>query len=105
PVPQGQRKAEPLFLIAEPGQPILPPVIGARAGLVVAEVVPGVSIGAVVLANGSPLPFAEVRSPLLPGDVLGAWFLQPRGLLICSHDRSFLLFLYFRPGLQRRAPA
>src|ERR1700749_2258242 len=41
-----------------------------------AEVVPGVSIFAVVLANRSPLPLAEVRSPLLPRNTLFARLIQ-----------------------------
>src|SRR5690348_15277920 len=67
-VPQGQREAEPLLLVGHPGQPVLAPAIGAGAGLVVTEVVPRVTGLAVVLARGAPLPLAQIRSPLLPGD-------------------------------------
>ena len=67
-VPQGQRKAEPLMVVGDPGQAVLTPAIRARAGLVVGEVVPGVAAFAVVLAHGSPLPLAEIGPPLLPGD-------------------------------------
>ena len=69
-VPQGQREAEPLLVVGDAGQAVLAPAIGAGAGLVVAEVVPGVAAFAVVLAHGAPLPLAEVRPPFLPGHCL-----------------------------------
>src|SRR5262249_23161175 len=69
-VPQGQRKAEPLMLVGDAGQAVLAPAIGTRACLVVTEVIPGVAAIAVVLADGAPLSLAEVRPPLLPGNLL-----------------------------------
>ena len=39
-VPEREREAEPLLDVREPGQPVLAPAVGARAGLVVGEVVP-----------------------------------------------------------------
>jgi hypothetical protein len=65
-IPQGQGKTEKLLVVADTSQAILAPVVGARAGLVMAEVAPGVFIRAVVLANRSPLPFAEVGTPFSP---------------------------------------
>ena len=75
-VPQGQGEAEPLLVVGDAGQAVLAPAIGAGAGLVVAEVIPGVAAFAVVLADGSPLAFAEVRPPLLPGGLLFACFVK-----------------------------
>ena len=69
-VPQGQGEAEPLLVVGDAGDAVLAPAIGARAGLVVGEVVPGVAVLAVVLAHGAPLALAEVRPPLLPGSLL-----------------------------------
>src|SRR4029453_8693232 len=40
----------------------------SRTRLVVAEVIPGITVVAVILAHGAPLTFAEVRPPLFPGD-------------------------------------
>ena len=68
-VPQRQRKAQPLLVVAEPAEPVLAPLVGARARLVVREVVPGVAVFAVVLADRAPLPFAQIRSPFLPRDL------------------------------------
>src|SRR3989442_5921292 len=66
-VPQGQREAEKLLVVGDPGQAVFPPTIGAGARLVVAEVLPRVAAFAVILANGAPLPLAQIRAPLLPG--------------------------------------
>src|SRR5258708_38585519 len=60
--------------------PVLAPVVGARTRLVMAEVVPSVSIGAVVLPHGSPLALGEVGSPLAPGN----------GVLACFTDAAEL---------------
>src|SRR5262249_691300 len=70
-VPEGPREAEELLLVADPPQPVLPPAIGPRAGLVVAEVVPGVPGVAVVLPHGAPLPIREIGPPLAPRHVPG----------------------------------
>ena len=67
PVPEGEREAEVLAIVGDAGQAVLSPAVGARPGLVVREVVPGVAALAVVLPDRPPLPLAEVRAPLLPG--------------------------------------
>ena len=69
PVPQRQGEAEPLFVVGEAGQAILTPAVGARAGLVMGEIIPGVTAFAVILAHGSPLALAEVGPPLFPGNL------------------------------------
>ena len=75
-VPEREREAEPLPVVGDAGQSVLAPVIGARARLVVAEVVPGVAVVAVVLAHRAPLPLAEIGSPFPPRGGLGTGFLQ-----------------------------
>src|SRR5262249_42106133 len=69
-VPQGQGEAEALPVVGDAGQPVLAPAVGAGAGLVVAEIIPGVATLAVVLANGPPLTLTQIGPPLLPGDLL-----------------------------------
>ena len=49
-----------------PGEAVLAPAVGARAGVVVGEVAPRVAAGAVVLAHGSPGALGEVRAPVPP---------------------------------------
>ncbi len=75
-IPEGHAEAQQLLVIADAGKAILAPVIGAGSGLVMGEVVPGISVLAVVLANRSPLPLAKVGSPFPP------WCLGGRALLL-----------------------
>ena len=69
-IPQRQRKAEPLAVIGDAAQAIFPPAVGARTGVVMREVIPGVAVVAVVLTDRSPLALAQVRPPLFPGRLL-----------------------------------
>src|SRR6516162_4511224 len=65
-VPQGQRETQPLAIVTNTAEAVLAPVIGARTGLVVAEIIPRIAVAAVILADSTPLAFTEVRSPLPP---------------------------------------
>ena len=51
-VPQRQREAETLTVIGNTGETVFPPTVGPGTGLVMGEVIPGVSAFAVVLADG-----------------------------------------------------
>src|SRR5262249_24496587 len=82
-VPQGQGEAEALPVVGDAGQPVLAPAVGAGAGLVVAEVVPGVAALAVVLADGPPLSLTEIGPPLLPGDLLLPLLIETA--VFCGH--------------------
>src|SRR5262249_49187121 len=70
PVPQGQGEAEKLLVIRDARQPVFSPPVGAGTRLVMAEIVPGIAIVAIILPHRAPLPLAQVRSPLLPGSLL-----------------------------------
>src|SRR5258705_7085430 len=94
PVPQSYAEAHQLLVIADAGQTILAPVIGAGPGLVMTEVVPGISILAVVFANGSPLALAEVGPPLFPVRCALAGFLQA-GLFLCHGELLVLTRVLF----------
>src|SRR5271165_6475686 len=63
-VPQGEGETQPLVVVAKTGEAVLTPVVGARASLIVGEVVPRVAVLAVVLAHRAPLALAEIRTPL-----------------------------------------
>jgi hypothetical protein len=76
-VPKSESKTEALFVVTNAAEPIFPPTISPRARLVVAEVVPRITVSTVILAYCSPLPFAEVWSPFFPGNALLASFIQP----------------------------
>ena len=89
-VPQGQREAEALLVIGDAGDAVLAPAVGAGAGMIVGEEIPGIAVFAVVLAHRSPLPLAEVGPPLLPGSFCS----RASSSLICSVVfilRSFLI--------------
>src|SRR5215510_3117144 len=75
-VPESQGKAESLLVIRDAAQPVFAPSIGARAGLVVWEVVPSGAIVAVILSHRSPLAFAKIRSPLLPWHTIVARLIE-----------------------------
>src|SRR6185295_13829885 len=65
-VPQRQREAEDLLVVADAEQAVFTPAIGAAARGVVAERVPGGAAGAVVFADRAPLALAQVRTPGFP---------------------------------------
>ena len=85
-VPEGEAEAEELLVVGNPGEAVLAPAVGARAGMVVREEVPGVAVLAVVLSDGAPLPFTEVRSPLLPGGLVLTGLVQSG--LLCDHANT-----------------
>src|SRR5450755_3959089 len=92
PVPQRQGQPQPLLDVAEPGQPVLPPPVGPRPGVVVRQVVPRVAVGAVVLPDRALLPLADVRPPPVPVAGLQQPVLQPAEpgdpLAFCAHRHS-----------------
>ena len=65
-VPEREREAQLLALVADAGDAVLAPAIGARAGVIVAEAFPGGPVLAVVFAHRAPLALAEVGSPAPP---------------------------------------
>lgn len=71
PVPEREREAEALLIVADTGQAVFVPTVGPRAGVVVGEILPGASTGAVVLAHGAPGPLGQVGAPALPGCAVG----------------------------------
>ena len=67
PVPKRQGETKPLLIVADAGDAVFAPAIGAAAGVVVREILPSVAIRTVILADGSPLAFGQIRSPQPPG--------------------------------------
>src|SRR5262249_50095537 len=65
-IPQGHGEAEVLLLITKAPHAVLVPAIRSAAGMIVGEIVPGVSVGAVVLTHGSPGALAEIGAPARP---------------------------------------
>jgi hypothetical protein len=65
-IPQRDPHAQVLVAIAEAGERIFVPTVGAAARVVVREVVPRAAVGAVVLAHRAPGAVAHVSAPALP---------------------------------------
>jgi hypothetical protein len=70
-VPQGQREAEVLPVVAETGNAVLAPAIGTAARVLVRQVAPGVAVGTVVFTDGAPLPLGDVGTPATPVGATG----------------------------------
>src|SRR5215471_3328801 len=69
-IPQRQGQAQPLLVVADPGEAILAPAVRAGSRLIMTEIRPGIPVLAVVLPDRSPLPFAEIRPPGAPRHTL-----------------------------------
>ena len=89
-VPEGGGEDEELVAIADAGDAVLAPAIGLAAGQVVRQVVPGVAVGAVVLAHGGPGAVADVRPPAPPAADVVLDFLQA-GVFARAHETHFTL--------------
>jgi hypothetical protein len=66
PVPEREREAQALLVVADATESVFAPAVGAGSRLFVREVVPGVAVLAVVLADRAPLALAEIGAPFLP---------------------------------------
>src|SRR5579859_7019095 len=74
-VPERQPEAERLAVVADAGEAVLVPAVGAHAGVVVRKELPRVAVLAVVLTHGAPRTLAQVGTPASPrsaalGDLL-----------------------------------
>src|SRR5437867_10162095 len=74
-IPEREGEADHLMPVTDPGQPVFIPSIRFGSRMVVREVFPGCTIGAVVLTHCAPGTLTEIRPPALP-------MLLPPGILI-----------------------
>ena len=77
PVPLRQREAEQLAAIGDTGEPVLAPPVRTVLRLIMGEVIPGIAVGAVIFAHGSPLALTQIWPPLLPRGSSFAVLLEP----------------------------
>ena len=77
-IPQRKGKTQALLVVAETRKAVLSPMVSSRACLVVGEIVPGITVFAVVLADRAPLALAEVWTPLLPRHSVLAHLVETR---------------------------
>src|SRR5256884_96584 len=73
-------EAKQPVVVADPEQSILAPSVGSGTSVVVRKVVPGRSVGRVVLAHRPPLSLRQIRSPERPGRSPLACFGDPAPL-------------------------
>ena len=66
PVPKSHREAKQLAIVGDACQPVFTPAISTELRLLVAEVIPGVAVGAVIFSYGPPLALTQIRSPFFP---------------------------------------
>src|SRR5262249_16103918 len=79
-VPECEREAELLPVIADPGEAVLVPPVAARPCMVVRAEVPGLADGVVALADRAQGRLAQCRAPVLP-----------RGAALRHVEKSILL--------------
>ena len=87
-IPQRQREADALVPVADAADAVFAPAVGARARVVVREILPRGAVRAVILAHGSPLALAEVGPPALPMDFALLRFQQ--SFFFARHGRAIL---------------
>ena len=103
PFQKAEGEDEELVAVAEAGEAVLAPAVGLAARVVVGEVVPGVAVGAVVLAHRAPGALADVRPPAPPRGDRGVFLLEAL-VLFRETDRALVEgdFMPGRPGAGAR---
>src|SRR5581483_3344886 len=75
-VPERKCEAQPLMVVADAGDAVLAPAVGAQARVLEGKILPRGAPLAVVLANGSPGPFRYVGAPAAPVLLPASGFMQ-----------------------------
>src|SRR5262245_58711420 len=65
-VPEGKGEAQILMPVADTRYAIFVPAVGARASVIMREVIPRVAIGAIVFAHRAPGALGQKRAPTVP---------------------------------------
>src|ERR1700733_271950 len=65
-IPECHGEADALVPVAKTRDAIFTPAVGARTGVIMRKIIPGIAVRAVILADSSPLALGEIRSPALP---------------------------------------
>ena len=65
-IPKCERKTEPAFVIRNAADAVLVPAIRAGARVIVRKIIPGVAVGAVILAHRAPGALGQIRPPEMP---------------------------------------
>src|SRR5579863_8644478 len=65
-VPKSDAHANSELVVGVSGKSVFAPTIGATAGVLVRQILPSRTVGAIILTHRSPLPFAEIGAPESP---------------------------------------
>ena len=76
-IPKSPGYTKFLFIIRNSSNSLFSPAIGLAFGLIMSDIVPGGSIGTIILSYCTPLTIGEVRTPLLPMFLPLPVFLKP----------------------------
>jgi hypothetical protein len=88
-VPEGQCETKNLPVVGDAGKAVFAPAVGSGSGLVMAEVVPGISVVAVVFTDSAPLAFAQVGPPFFSGGCIGSSLFKTSSFVV--HLSTFRL--------------
>jgi len=76
-VPERHREADLLMAVADSGDAVFVPAVGAGPGMIVGNVLPRGPVRAVIFADRSPGPFAQIGPPAFPVSFAGVGGGQP----------------------------
>src|SRR5258708_30475337 len=71
-IPQRHSKTDHLSPVADAGPTVFVPPLSARTGVVMRQIFPRISAGAIVFPHGATGPFAALGAPTLPGHLARA---------------------------------
>ena len=77
-VPEAESEADALVAVADAGEAVLVPAVGADCGVLEREVIPSLALRRVVFAYGTPSAFGEIGSPAVPVRPAQTGILNPR---------------------------
>ena len=103
-VPQRHRETQQLEIVGDSREPVFAPTVGPRAGMIVAEVIPGVARLAVILAHRPPLPLAQVRPPFFPGNAPVPGFCESNPLGVGTFTLFRILHGFLLPSNKKYRP-
>jgi hypothetical protein len=102
-VPQRQTEAKNLAIVTDAREPVFVSAIGARTGVVVRKIVPGGSLGAIVLSHRAPSTLGEIRPPPTPTLTTGGGEFEALffGHIAVNAARRYSVTGWVRPPMNR----
>src|SRR5262249_46598131 len=92
-VPQRDRKTQAAFAVGPAEETVFTPAVCAAACMVVGKVLPCLSIGRVIFADGSPLSLGEIWTPALPVFCAAAVLVESKGFSGNCHTSASTFYV------------